>query len=64
LYTRHFCESLPSVPLAVILFETSRCLWETYVSQDLCLSYNGTASRDCVDREYARLIDRTRTQFS
>jgi len=64
LYSRCFGESLPSVPLAVILFETSRCLWETYVSQDLVLSSHRSVSRDNVDREYAKLIDQTCVQFS
>jgi len=64
LYTRYFGESLSSVPLAVILFETSRCLWETYVSRDLGLSSNESVSRNSIDREYAKLIDQTIVQFS
>ena len=69
LYTRQFSESLPSVPLAVILFETSRCLWETYVSPEMghfCdRAYNPRSiSRERIECEYARLIDRTCVQFS
>jgi len=64
LYTRFFHRSGVSVPLAVVLCETSRCLWETYVSPDRPAScHPGPVSWDHIDREYVRLIDRTRVRF-
>ena len=70
-YMRFFGRSAVSLPLAVILFETSRCLWETYIFQDLLpgLSCEREASRsqtiswDCVHHGYARLIDQTQMVF-
>jgi len=67
-YARFFHRSAVSIPLAIILFEASRCHWETYISRGLLqgLSYerlsrkSRTISRDCVDYGYARLIDQTR----
>ncbi len=66
LYARFFHKAAVSVPQAVVLFEASRCLWETYASSETpeLPSRDRMLSRDCVDREYARLIDRTRTRFS
>ncbi|MCL2306124.1 MAG: hypothetical protein FWC43_12345 [Planctomycetaceae bacterium] len=67
LYTRFSRESVPSVPLAVILFETSRCLWETYVPGSM-LPEESRNPRPVlwagVDHGYARLIDQTRVRFS
>ena len=64
LYARFLGKSVPSVPLAVILFEPSRCLWETYVFGPVSGNALPGVSQACVDRGYARLIDRTRERFS
>jgi hypothetical protein len=65
-YTRFFHRPGISIPLAFVLFETSRCFWDTYVSLEMLpmtsLQFR-SVSWDCVDREYARLIDQTRRQF-
>ena len=65
-YTRFLRRSAVTIPQAVVLFEASRCLWETYVSLEThpaVSSKSRPVSRDCVDREYARLIDRTRVRL-
>ena len=67
LYTRFFHESQVAVPQAIVSFETSRCLWDLYVSAD-CFSANPSLAEpvwnDRLRREYARLLDQTNLQFS
>ena len=67
LYTRFFQEPQIVVPQAIVSFETSRCLWELYVSAD-GFSANPTLMEpvwnDDLRRKYARLLDRTNVQFS
>ena len=67
LYTRCFHESQAVIPQAIVLFETSRCLWELYVSAD-CFSTKPSLAEsvwnDGLRREYARLLDQTNVQFS
>ena len=65
-YVRFFHRSAITLPLAVIVFEKSRCLWKTYIFRDLLLNLScdmRKVSRDCVDHGYARLIDKTPMVF-
>ena len=67
LYVRFFHESQIAVPQAIVSFETSRCLWELYVSAD-CFSVNPPSMEpvwnDDLRRECARLLDQTNVLFS
>ena len=67
LYTRFFHESQIAVPQAIVSFETSRCLWELYVSAD-CFSANPSLTdpvwNNDLRQKYARLLDQTNVQFS